>query len=214
MHRYAKILCKWVACLLVMAGLALPVGAQGQTPTRPDRSESSSRGGRDLLQRVLSENPPVGRAQNDAANRKPTRPESPQDRPQGKAAAAADEPKASAPKKATAAPSPPSRQPATPTTQTVQGGRTGGGVRTVQGGGGTISVQGQGVFEPIYDKPIRWGDVPDAGEPLTLTGPMGVAEFLDTLSFSTGWNILVTPAAEEINPVSYTHLTLPTKRIV
>ncbi|HEO71648.1 MAG TPA: hypothetical protein ENN80_10325, partial [Candidatus Hydrogenedentes bacterium] len=72
-------------------------------------------------------------------------------------------------------------------------------MRTVQGGGGTISVQGQGVFEPIYDKPIRWGDVPDAGEPLTLTGPMGVAEFLDTLSFSTGWNILVTPAAEEIN---------------
>jgi len=88
------------------------------------------------------------------------------------------------------------------------GGATGGG-----GGGAAVRTVGQGAYEPIKDKKLEYGDVPDEGEPLKLNGPMDVGEFLDTIHFATDWNILVTEAAKKVSLEFWIVDTPPKKAI-
>lgn len=74
------------------------------------------------------------------------------------------------------------------------GGGAGGG-----GGAGSVRTVGQGAYEPIKDKKLEYGEVPDEGEPLKLNGPIDVGEFLDTIHFATDWNIMVTEAAKKVS---------------
>ena len=64
-----------------------------------------------------------------------------------------------------------------------------------RGGGGTVSVQGSGAYEPAYEHEVVYGEVPDVGEKMTLEGPMPCAHFLQELSFATDWDVLGTEAA-------------------
>lgn len=75
-----------------------------------------------------------------------------------------------------------------------------------RGGGAAVSVQGGaggelGAYEPAFSMPIMYDEIPDdaADNLLTLTGPMTVPEFLDTINIATNWNILVTEAAKAIS---------------
>lgn len=78
-------------------------------------------------------------------------------------------------------------------------GSAAGTSRTGKGTAGSVSSQGtQALYEPVFERDVKYGDVPDVGEPLTLPGPMSVKEFLDTIHQATNWNILVTEAAQEI----------------
>ena len=100
-------------------------------------------------------------------------------------------------------------KPTLPKTGAPKPGGQGGGVRTMGGptggnapGGGGVSavrVVGQGTYEPLKDKTLEYGEVPDAGEPMTLNGPLPVKEFLDTLALATNWNVLVTEEAQKVN---------------
>lgn len=65
-------------------------------------------------------------------------------------------------------------------------------------GGAAVSMQGQGLYEPVYQREVEYGVLPDVGEPMTLPGPMAVSEFLDAIHLATNWNILVTPAAQAV----------------
>ncbi len=61
-----------------------------------------------------------------------------------------------------------------------------------------MSVKGEASYEPIQNKPILYGEVPDVGEPITVTGPMTIDEFLETISYATEWDILVSQEAQKI----------------
>lgn len=55
-------------------------------------------------------------------------------------------------------------------------------------------------FEPAKNHSIEYGSVPELGPEatMTLSGPMTAIEFLDTLSLATGWNIVATPAIDDL----------------
>lgn len=82
----------------------------------------------------------------------------------------------------------------------VQGGGSGGGGTTFsKGSGASITVTGEGTFEPALLRPVEYGDVPDEGEIFEyLEGPMPLGEFLMALNLATNWNVLATPAAREV----------------
>lgn len=77
-------------------------------------------------------------------------------------------------------------------------GGTGKGVSgllsSVSGGQGGVS----GFFDILFSRKPEYGEVPDVGEPLTLPGPMSVAEFLEAIHLATNWNILVSEEAQKI----------------
>ena len=93
--------------------------------------------------------------------------------------------------------------------QTIGGGGTGTGTGTGGAGGGTnftkgtpgtVSVAGgDGAFEPVLDRDVEYGEVPDEGEPLTLEGPMPLGEFLAAINMSTNWNIITAPEIQDVN---------------
>lgn len=90
-----------------------------------------------------------------------------------------------------------------------QGGGAGGGASFTRGtGAASASVKGgasaggsTAPFDAYLLREVTYGEVPDDGaeNKLTLTGPMTVAEFLETINIATSWNILVTEAAKEVN---------------
>lgn len=92
--------------------------------------------------------------------------------------------------------------------QTIGGGGTGTGTGTGAGGGtnftkgtpGTVSVAGgDGAFEPLLDRDVEYGEVPDEGEALTLEGPLPLGEFLAAINMSTNWNIIISPEIQDVN---------------
>ena len=54
----------------------------------------------------------------------------------------------------------------------VRGGAAGGGPGVT-----SVRTVGESVYDPTLDKEVEYGEVPDEGEPVTLNGPIGVAEF-------------------------------------
>lgn len=68
-----------------------------------------------------------------------------------------------------------------------------------------------GHFEPYREKDLIYPELPDVGEPLTLNGPMSVGDFLDTLSMTTNWNILVTSTAKDVQLQYWLVNTRPNK---
>jgi len=81
-----------------------------------------------------------------------------------------------------------------PTGQGIKGTR---GLLTATpsgGAGGGVS----GFFDILFSRKPEYGEIPDIGEPLTLPGPMTVAEFLEAIHLATNWNILVSEEAQKI----------------
>lgn len=88
-----------------------------------------------------------------------------------------------------------------PESATKVSGETTSTVKTVTGDGGGVRVSGSGaMYEPALEHDLVYGDLPDQGQDviLTLTGPMTATEFLDTLSLTTGWNILVSTGMDTV----------------
>ena len=79
-------------------------------------------------------------------------------------------------------------------------GGAGGGTNFTKGTPGTVSVAGgDGAFEPLLDRDVEYGEVPDEGEALTLEGPMPLGEFLAAINMSTNWNIITAPEIQDVN---------------
>ncbi len=76
------------------------------------------------------------------------------------------------------------------------GGAVGGGG---QGAATAVRMVGEGKYEPYKDRKLEYKEVPDAGEEMTLVGPLTVGEFLDTMSLATNWNVLVTEEAKAVS---------------
>ncbi len=69
------------------------------------------------------------------------------------------------------------------------------------GGGGGLIVGGKGAFSPVSNMPVDYTEVPDVGQPVTISstteGATRVLDILDLLSVSTSWNIVMTPSIEQ-----------------
>lgn len=76
----------------------------------------------------------------------------------------------------------------------VIGGAAGGGSAAPR-----TSGAGSGAYEPFKRRPLVYDEVPDVGDPMSLTGPMPAMQFLDDISFATGWNIVASPAIQSVN---------------
>jgi type II secretory pathway component GspD/PulD (secretin) len=213
MKRGWKISVTGLIGLLLAVGLALPVCAQGQTPTQPGRVptlQPTPIGGEG--QQGLGARTPgtgLGRRRLSTQQTKPgqkLKTEKPGTALEGEKAEQkpAEEKKPAAPAK---------RPPAG--TKTVQGPAAGkAAVRTVAPGAAAgVTIKGGANFEPIMAKPLEYGDVPDVGEPLTETGPMSVKEFLNLIATATEWNILVTEKAQGINLQFWLVNTKPKKAL-
>lgn len=75
----------------------------------------------------------------------------------------------------------------------------GGGAQVVRGQAGSVTTVGtQQSFEPLMERKLEYGEVPDTGEPITLEGPMPCGEFLQALNLATNWNVVVTEEAKNV----------------
>ncbi|HOZ46880.1 MAG TPA: secretin N-terminal domain-containing protein [Candidatus Hydrogenedentes bacterium] len=195
MNDHPKSLWQWLVCILFIIGLALPVCAQGQTPTRPNTPAST--GTSQLVERVRQEVSRVNQEREEKKEGSSTSSTSRTERTDTKTDA---EKKPTVPEKATAKPESRGQRSSAPTTRAVQGqGGGGGAVRTVGGErAASVSVLSNEPYQPVLNRPVEYAELPEVGEALTLTGPMPMTEFLETISFATNWNILVTPGAQDI----------------
>jgi type II secretory pathway component GspD/PulD (secretin) len=85
--------------------------------------------------------------------------------------------------------------------------RTGGGLadQTVVTGGAIEPAPARAVvreteFEPHKRRNLDYGALPNTGseEPISMAGPIAAAEFLDTISIATGWNIVASAEVQKI----------------
>ncbi|MGC8845730.1 MAG: secretin N-terminal domain-containing protein [Candidatus Hydrogenedens sp.] len=60
--------------------------------------------------------------------------------------------------------------------------------------GGTVP----GFFDILFSRKLKYSELPDVGEPLTLPGPMTVGEFLEAIHLATNWNIIVSDGAKDL----------------
>lgn len=67
-----------------------------------------------------------------------------------------------------------------------------------KGAAGSVSMIGEGAFEPILEREPVYEDVPEAGEKITLEGPMPLEEFLAAINLATNWNVMVSPELQEV----------------
>ena len=120
-------------------------------------------------------------------------------------------------------PGPRSESPAVTTRE--PSGRGGGANMGTAPGGGTrftapamssVSVMGQGSFEPVFEHDVEYPEVPDAGAENVLTeeGPINVLAFLSIIHLATNWNIVSTPAANEVELNFYIVETKPRDALV
>jgi len=76
------------------------------------------------------------------------------------------------------------------------GGAAGAGF--TQGGVSAVTMTGEGAFEPIKEREPEYKDVPEAGEKITLEGPMPLGEFLAAINMATNWNVVMSPVLEDV----------------
>ena len=67
-----------------------------------------------------------------------------------------------------------------------------------KGAVGSVSMIGEGAFEPVLKREPVYEDVPEAGEKITLEGPMPLEEFLAAINLATNWNVMVSPALQDV----------------
>ena len=178
--------------MVLSAGLA--AGAQQQTPTIPKPTPNLSELRR-RLQQNLDKRKAGGAEASKSLKDKRSQPDT--GRPAGE------------PSKAPPPPRQPARTQRTPVSR-VTGGTSGTGASTrivgstgagAGAGAGTAAIRtlGGDKYEPVKQREIEYKPVPDMGESMTLNGPLGTGEFLDTLALATNWNVLVTPDAKAVN---------------
>ena len=61
-----------------------------------------------------------------------------------------------------------------------------------------VSTTGQGAFEPVLKREPEYGAVPEAGEKITLEGPMSFKEFLSDINLATNWNEIVSHVLQDV----------------
>ena len=83
-----------------------------------------------------------------------------------------------------------------PGTSGLAGGAAGAGF--TQGGVSAVTVTGEGAFEPIKERKPEYKEVPEAGEKITLEGPMPLGEFLAAINMATNWNVVMSPVLEDV----------------
>lgn len=189
------------AALLWSAGLALPVRAQDQTPAEPglganvapveDRAGAeqpapqAEGGGRQLRFERRDDTAKPGANAAERLREEPAK-KQPDKKEPDKAAATQQE------------------KPAETPTKTVKkvGKKAGPGTAATSSRGNVTPVTvtvGGGTFDPILQRPVEPGEIPDVGEVMTgITGPMKVVEFLDLIATATEWNILVSTKAQAV----------------
>ena len=59
-------------------------------------------------------------------------------------------------------------------------------------------MTGEGTFEPIKEREPEYKEVPEAGEKITLEGPMPLGEFLAAINMATNWNVVMSPVLEDV----------------
>lgn len=164
------------------------LGHAQQTPTLPGGGRPlPNLGGRsNLAQQQLNQRPNQPRdddQDNDDSAREPG------------ASAGADQPGAGGGSEPGGAPPGPRQMGgATPNVRVIGGAAGGGGGAAPRAAGA-----GAGAYEPFKRRPLVYDEVPDVGEPMSLTGPMPAMQFLDDISFATGWNIVASPQIQTVN---------------
>ena len=83
---------------------------------------------------------------------------------------------------------------AAPNIRVLGGGGAGGAAATAA----PVTAGGTGAYEPFKQRPLVYDEVPDVGDVLSLTGPMPALQFLDDISFATGWNIVASPLVSAV----------------
>lgn len=78
----------------------------------------------------------------------------------------------------------------------IAGGDSGGGAFG-RGGIGSISSSGSGAFQPVLERELEYGPIPEDGEKITLEGPMPLDEFLSAINLATNWNMVISPELKE-----------------
>ncbi|MCC6153009.1 MAG: hypothetical protein IT367_04590, partial [Candidatus Hydrogenedentes bacterium] len=84
--------------------------------------------------------------------------------------------------------------------RSTEPGKSGTGVTAIQGERRSVTVGGQGAFEPILNEKIPTVSLPDDGELLTLNSSdaaMPVIEILDAVAAATGWNVVASQGVEK-----------------
>ncbi len=88
------------------------------------------------------------------------------------------------------------------------GSRTTGGTGADSGAGSTpfqkggvssVSSVNNGAFQPVLERELQYGPVPEDGEKITLEGPMPLEEFLTAINLATNWNMVISPELKEIS---------------
>jgi type II secretory pathway component GspD/PulD (secretin) len=72
------------------------------------------------------------------------------------------------------------------------------GAAFTKGEVGAVTLTGEGAFEPVMKREPEYGEIPDAGEKITLEGPVGLQEFLTAINLATNWNVVVSPALQDV----------------
>ncbi len=202
--------------LALMISLAIPVCAQGQTPTSPQaRPQRASRlspapnapqgadsglsGVRGRLKKkeeksaaAAKQAAPKEAGAQEKEPKEPPKAEKADDKG-GKKEEGAHVVKGGGEGAAPAA-GPPPAAPGTPATP--PGKRAGGASPGAGTSAGTVSTLSATAYEPIYERAITYGEVPDEGEEISAEGPMPCSEFLQIINMSTNWNILATEEAQ------------------
>lgn len=214
MKHLVSALRKTLFVAFLAAGLAVAVAVYAQQDTSDVTNPTTPGGGtsaKDILQRLQDSRSGKTSATKDEAPtaRKPAR-TSRSEAKKGEEKPTAPEPAVTPPEQGKAG-----QESSAPTTIGGKSGSKGGAVRTVTPAGATgVTVQGgAGTFEPILSKAVEYGDVPDVGEAMTMTGPMPLTEFLETIAVATNWNILVTEAAQAVNLQFWITETKPKKAL-
>lgn len=212
--------------VLMLVGLAVPVSAQGQTPSTPQPTPNVDDS---LLGGGGGANPPGPRAQpsqspsslsdsmsGEESRTDPTRRGTSEDstrtrRTIDRSGSGREEATRSGPGTRTDGGEPGSGD-AGATGETGSGSERGsrgggsagggGGIGTTlsTGSGVSVSVTGEGAFEPVFMRDIEYPELPDEGEMITyLEGPMTLGEFIQAIHLATEWNILATEEARAKN---------------
>ncbi len=86
-------------------------------------------------------------------------------------------------------------------TPKAEGGKSATGVTAIQSGDRrSVTIGGQGAFEPILEQKIPTVDLPDEGELITLNASdaaASVIEVLDLVANATGWNVVASQGVEK-----------------
>lgn len=205
--------------VLIALSLAVPVLAQGQTPTSPTQNTppprrglgasldtssggNSGQGDKGLLGSKTSLKERLGKAK-EAKDKDKDKDGAKTDNNTGTPAPGATDPNAP----------PPAGQPEKSGKKSGSGGGSvvgGGGEKGAKGGGKggsgagmtkgespAISVTGEGDFQPVIDRKLQWEDVPEEGETLSLEGPMPLTDFLAGINLATNWNIIASEKCKE-----------------